>query len=96
MQLSPDYDPDTWTPEPEMEFCESDVGRELLEHFEEVRTAAEGPYDNRVYDRVSQSLNRLANPGRFLSPEEEFVAARMNYVARRKAERWAQSATAQA
>ena len=85
---SADYDPQTWTPELEPAFCATDVGQELIPEFHRERELTATPYDWRAHARVVQTIDRLSKPGRFLSPEEEFVASRMNYVARLRVESW--------
>lgn len=86
--LSVDYDPQSWAPQHEAGFSETLVGQELIPLFERVSELTAEPYDPEAHDRLSHSLDRLAKPGRLLTPEEEFVASRMNYVARLKVESW--------
>lgn len=86
--LSVDYNPQSWTPQHEVGFSETSIGQELIPLFERLSELTAAPYDPEAHDRLSHSLNRLAKPGRFLTPEEEFVASRMNYVARLKVESW--------
>lgn len=83
-----DDDPQTWTPEPEPGFCATDVGQELIPEFRRVQELTATPYDRGIHVQVVQTIDRLAKPNLFLSPEEEFVACRRNNVTRLRVKSW--------
>ncbi len=80
--LTAEYDPQTWTPEEVPDFKNSEVGQILVPVFDRIRRLTDGPYDQLTHSQAARGLAQLGRPGRLMTPEEEFVASRMGYVAR--------------
>jgi hypothetical protein len=83
-----EYDPQTWTPDDAPDFIRTEVGQQLTPLFRRIHSLTEGPYDAEAHSQAVFSYRKLVRPERLLSPEEEFVASRMSYVARQRLERW--------
>ena len=86
--MTTDYDPQTWTPDDAPDFVTTEVGQHLTPLFRRIYSLTAGPYDAEIHTQVISSYGQLVRPGRLMTPEEEFVASRMGYVARHRLERW--------
>jgi hypothetical protein len=83
-----DYDPQTWTPDEAADFTRTEVGKQLVPIFQRIYSLTAGPYDTETHAQAISSYRNLIR-SRLMTPEEEFVASRMGYVARQRLAQWA-------